>query len=45
MDYCLEVASTTPFPGENLASIPPRVEIEKERLKESLSILERKIAA
>jgi len=45
MDYCLEVASTTPFPGENLASIPPRVEIEKERLRESLSVLERKIAA
>jgi hypothetical protein len=42
MDYCLEVANTTPFPGENLASIPPRVEIERERLRENLSILEKK---
>ncbi|MCL2101912.1 MAG: hypothetical protein FWH22_09410 [Fibromonadales bacterium] len=40
MDYCLEVASTTPFPGENLASIPLRVEIEKKRLEENLRILE-----
>jgi hypothetical protein len=45
MDYCLEVASTRPFPGENLASIPPIVKIEKEKLKESLSVLERKMAA
>jgi hypothetical protein len=45
MDYCMEVAGTTPFPGENLASILPRVEIEREKLKESLSILERKMAA
>jgi hypothetical protein len=45
MAYCLEVASTRPFPGENLASIPPIVKIEQERLKESLSILERKMAA
>jgi len=42
MDYCLEVAKTTPFPGENLASIPPRVEIERERLKGNLSVLEKK---
>jgi len=42
MDYCLEVAGTTPFPGENLSSIPPRVKIEKEKLKESLGILEKK---
>jgi hypothetical protein len=40
MDYCLEVASTRPFPGENLASIPPIVKIERERLKKSLSFLE-----
>ena len=45
MSYCLEVASTMPFPGENLASIPPRVIVERERLKESLSALERKLAA
>jgi hypothetical protein len=45
MDYCLEVANTRPFPGENLASIPPIVKIERERLKESLGVLERKIAA
>ncbi|MCL2284318.1 MAG: hypothetical protein FWC26_13460 [Fibromonadales bacterium] len=43
MDYCLEVASTTSFPGENLGSIPPRVEIERARLRENLSVLERKI--
>jgi hypothetical protein len=42
MDYCLEVAKTTPFPGENLASIPPRVEIERERLMGNLSVLEKK---
>jgi len=45
MDYCLEVAKTTPFPGENLESISARVEIEKNRLTENLSILEKKIVA
>lgn len=40
MDYCLEVANTAPFPGENLASIPPRVEIEKKRLAMNLATLE-----
>jgi hypothetical protein len=45
MDYCMEVANTTSFPGENLASIPPRVEMEREKLKENLNILERKIVA
>jgi hypothetical protein len=43
MDYCMEVAKTTPFPGENLKSIPERVEIEKKRLAENLSALEKKI--
>jgi hypothetical protein len=42
MDYCLEVAKTTPFPGENLASIQPRVEIERERLAKSLDLLNKK---
>ncbi len=42
MDYCLEVARSTPFPGENLASIPARVEIEQKRLKENLSALEKR---
>ena len=39
LDYCLEVAQTTPFPGENLASIPPRVEFERKRLKENMEII------
>ncbi|MDR2581339.1 MAG: hypothetical protein LBC85_10150 [Fibromonadaceae bacterium] len=42
MDYCLEIANLKPFPGENLASIPPMVEIEKARLKKNLGVLESK---
>ena len=42
MDYCLEVAKTEAFPGENLGSIPPRVEIERGRLRENLGTLEEK---
>jgi len=42
LDYCLEVAETTPFPGENLASIPPRVEVERVRLRENLAALEKR---
>jgi hypothetical protein len=42
MNYCLEVANTTPFPGENLSSIRPRVDIERERLRENLGVLEKK---
>ena len=43
LDYCLEVAGTTPFPGENLASIPPRVEVERTRLRENLAALEKRL--
>jgi hypothetical protein len=43
MDYCLEVARSAPFPGENLASVPSRVEIEIERLRNNLSVLESKL--
>jgi hypothetical protein len=42
MDYCLEVAETEAFPGENLSSIPPRVKTERNRLKENLEALEEK---
>ena len=40
MDYCMEVAKTQAFPGENLASIVQRVEIERERLEKNLGTLE-----
>lgn len=32
MAYCLEVARATPFPGENLASLPPCVAEQRARL-------------
>ena len=32
MEYCLEIANAIPYPGENLASIPPCVESQRERL-------------
>ncbi|GHV16554.1 hypothetical protein AGMMS49938_16660 [Fibrobacterales bacterium] len=45
LDYCLEVANeSTPFPGENLESIAPRVEIERNRLEKNLEILEWKVS-
>ncbi len=31
--YCLEIASTEPYKGENLSSIPPVVEKQRSRLK------------
>lgn len=34
MDYCLDIAKKDPYPGENLASIPPGVENQKKRLHE-----------
>jgi hypothetical protein len=33
MDFCLALASRTPFKGENLASIPPCVDEQKKRLQ------------
>jgi len=33
MDLCLEIAQRPPYPGENLASIPPCVEKQSARLK------------
>ena len=33
MDFCLDIAKGAPYPGENLASIPPRVARERARLR------------
>ena len=33
LDYCLEIASTEPYDGENLSSIPPVVEKQRSRLQ------------
>lgn len=44
MDYCLEVAKCTAYPGENLASIPVCVERERERLSNQLELLNSKVA-
>lgn len=33
MDLCLKIAQKSPYPGENLASIPPCVEKQRARLK------------
>ncbi len=33
MDFCLAVAAEEPYEGENLASIPPTVERQRERLR------------
>lgn len=33
MDFCLDIARRQPYPGENLASIPPCVERQRSRLR------------
>ena len=40
LDYCLLIASTEPYPGENLDSIPPVVENQRSRLNTMSAILE-----
>ena len=40
MTYCLEVAAEAPYENENLASIPPCVERQRERLKSIAAKLE-----
>ncbi|MDR0518417.1 MAG: hypothetical protein LBH25_15400 [Fibromonadaceae bacterium] len=42
MDYCLEMAKTKAFPRENLESIPLMVDIERERLRKNLGMLDGK---
>jgi hypothetical protein len=42
MNYCLDIAKKEPFPGENLVSIPPGVECQKQRLHNIYLSIERK---
>lgn len=41
LDYCLLIATTEPYPGENLASIPPVAERQRKRLQIMNATLER----
>ncbi|MEW6379339.1 MAG: hypothetical protein AB1611_07005 [bacterium] len=43
MDFCLAIAQNSPYPGENLASIPPCVEQQRARLRSLYGKVEKKI--
>lgn len=44
MDFCLDIGRRQPYPGENLASIPPTVERQKARMKSLYAGFEKKCA-
>ncbi len=41
MDFCLDSAQRPPYPGENLASIPPTVEQQRKRMRSIYADLEK----